>query len=168
MRLLKVIVAGLLVIACPSGIQAQSDEWFLGSHPDYHAAMVREIDGIFVAVFVAKEPTIYGSPLLMETMAPACDTKRPIGMHATQAIMAFGATPEDRLKVVRDTVQSFYDRSVKPCSPSEGLEAKLFHRFDAAYLAMDAMLVEADILPLSPDDDSGFDEPKAEQEDSSE
>ena len=167
MKPLKVIVFGFLAIATPSLVHAQSDEWFLGSHPDYHAAMVRDIDGIFVAIFVAKEPTIYGSPLLMETMAPACDTKRPIGMHRTEALMAFEGTAEDRLKTVRDAVQSFYDTSVKPCPPSEGLEAKLFHRFDAAYLAMDAMLVEAEILPLNPDDDLGLDEPEAEQEDSS-
>ena len=168
MKALKVIVAGFLAIATPSLAHAQSDEWLLGSHPDYHAAMVRDIDGIFVAIFVAKEPTIYGSPLLMETMVPACDTKRPIGMHATEAIMAFEGTAEARLKTVRDTVQSFYETNVKPCPPSEGLEAKLFHRFDDAYLAMDAMLVEAEILPLNPDDDLGLGEPEAEQEDSSE
>ena len=167
MRPLKLLAATLLVLAAPSALHAQSDEWFLGSHPDYHAAMVRDIDGIFVAIYVAKEPTIYGSPLLMETMAPACDTKKPIGMHATRAVMAFGETAEERLELVRDNVQSFYDMSVKPCPPSEGLEAKLFHRFDDAYLAMDAMLMEAEIFPLSPDEDLGLDKPEAEQEDSS-
>ncbi|NNC59039.1 MAG: hypothetical protein HKO05_03500 [Erythrobacter sp.] len=159
-------LAALVLLVTSIAAYAQSDEWFLGSHPDYHAAMVRDIDGIFVALYVAKKPTVFGSPLLMETVAPACNTKRPIEMHETEAIMALGATPEDRLKVVRASVQRFYDSSVKPCPPTKDLETKLFHRFDDAYLAMDAMLIEANVFPLSSDEDAGNDNPDVGQEDS--
>ena len=168
MKLVRALFAALGLLVASAVAHAQSAEWFLGSHPEYHAAMVRNTDGIFIAIYVAKKPSVFGSPLVMETMVPACDTKRPISMHKTQAIMALGASAEDRLNVVRSTVQSFYDMSVKPCPPVEGLEAKLFHRFDDAYLAMDAMLVEAKIFPLSPEEDLGLDEPEADQQDSSE
>ncbi|QZD92843.1 hypothetical protein K3162_02010 [Qipengyuania xiapuensis] len=145
--LTPLVIAGLL--ATPNTLSAQDDEWFVGSHPDYHAAMVRDIDGLFVAVYVAKEPTIWGSPLLMETNEPVCDTKRPMSFHKTEAIMAFGKTATDRLEVVRQTVQGFFDSATKSCSVADDLEARFFHRFDDAYLATDALLVEAGIFPLS-------------------
>ena len=93
MRLLSAMIAACGLLAVPNAAIAQSDEWFVGFHPDYHAAMVRDLDGIFVAVYVAKEPSIYASPLLMETLAPACDTAQPVEMHGTQAILAFGRLP---------------------------------------------------------------------------
>lgn len=136
------------MLAISTSANAQTDEWFVGSHPDYHAAMIRDIDGVFIAIYVAKEPTIYGSPLLMETMAPACDTAKPISMHATQAIMAFGQTAEDRLVEVRSVVQNFYDRSVSECAVADDLEARFFHRFDDAYMATDRLLSKAGIFPL--------------------
>ena len=148
MRLLSAMIAACGLLAVPNAAIAQSDEWFVGSHPDYHAAMVRDVDGIFVAVYVAKEPSIYASPLLMETLAPACDTAQPVEMHGTQAIMAFGPTAEERLAEVRDVVQGFFDRSVESCPVADDFEARFFHRFDDAYLATDALLMEAGIFPL--------------------
>ena len=168
MRLLRVLIAAIGFFAVPSATFAQSDEWFVGSHPDYHAAMVRDIDGLFVAIYVAKKPSIYATPVLMETIAPACDTKRPIEMHSTEAIMAYGATATDRLAEVRDVVQNFFDRSVKSCPIADDLEVRFFHRFDDAYLATDALLVEAGIFPLSEDEDVERDSSATGQEDSSE
>lgn len=142
------MIAACGLLAVPNAAIAQSDEWFVGSHADYHAAMVRDLDGIFVAVYVAKEPSIYASPLLMETLAPACDTAQPVEMHGTQAIMAFGPTAEERLAEVRGVVQGFFDRSVESCPVADDFEARFFHRFDDAYLATDALLMEAGIFPL--------------------
>ncbi len=146
-----IAVCGLL--AAPNAANAQSDEWFVGSHPDYHAAMVRDLDGVIVAVYVAKEPSIYASPLLMETVAPACDAAQPVEMHGTQAIMAFGSTAEERLAEVRNAVQGFFDRSVESCPVADDFEARFFHRFDDAYLATDALLMEAGIFPLEKGDE---------------
>ena len=168
MKQLLGLVATIGFLAAPTTSLAQSDEWFVGSHPEYHAAMVRETDGILVAVYVAKEPSIYASPVLMETIAPACDPERPIEMHSTEAILAFGATAADRLSEVRSAVQSFFDRSVKPCPVADDLEARFFHRFDAAYLATDALLVEAGIFPLGDGEDLDRDASDPEQVDSSE
>ncbi|MEG9268629.1 hypothetical protein [Qipengyuania sp. Mu-71] len=148
MRLLSAMIAACGLLAVPNAAIAQSDEWFVGFHPDYHAAMVRDLDGIFVAVYVAKEPSIYASPLLMETLAPACDTAQPVEMHGTQAIMAFGPTAEERLAEVRDVFQGFFDQSVESCPVADDFEARFFHRFDDAYLATDALLMEAGIFPL--------------------
>ncbi len=148
MRPLRVLVAACGFLAVPIAANAQSEEWFVGSHPDYHAAMARDVDGIFVAFYVPKEPSIYASPVLMETLAPACDTEQPIEMHSTQAIMAFGPTAEERLAEVRNAVQGFFDRSVRSCPIADDLEARFFHRFDDAYLATDALVVDAGIFPL--------------------
>ncbi|MDP4575157.1 hypothetical protein Q9K02_08425 [Qipengyuania sp. G39] len=152
------ILAALGLFTTASVASAQSDEWFVGTHPEYHAALVRDVDDVFVAIFVPKEPSIYASPLLMETMAPACDTKQPVGLHATMAIMAFGDSAEERLAEVRRTVQDFYDRSVRSCPPSDDFEVRFFHRFDDAYLATDKLLVEAGIFPLDPIEGLGRDE----------
>ncbi|WP_379546904.1 hypothetical protein ACFCW2_12815 [Qipengyuania sp. DSG2-2] len=126
--------------------------------------MVRELDGIFIAIFVSKEPTAFGPAILMETVAPACDTKRPIEMHSTRSIDATGATAEERLEIVRDAVSWFYESSIEPCAQAQDLEARLFHRFDDAYLAMDALLVEANFLPLSSAEGTEGGEPDAAQE----
>ena len=152
-RSLRVLLAACAFLAVPNAANAQSDEWFVGSHPDYHAAMVRDVDGIFVSVYVAKEPSIYASPLLMETLAPACDTEQPIEMHSTEAIMAFGPTAEERLAEVRNAIQDFFDRSVKSCPMADDLEARFFHRFDDAYLATDRLLIEAGVFPLEEGDE---------------
>ena len=154
MKLLQALLVFIGLIAVQAPASAQSDEWFVGSHPDYHAAMVRELDGLFVAVYVSKEPSIYASPVLMETVALACDTERPIEMHATEAIMVSGGTAAERLVEVRDAVQSFFDRSVESCSVADDLEERFFHRFDDAYLATDALLVEAGVFPLANGDGS--------------
>ena len=98
------MIAACGLLAVPNAAIAQSDEWFVGSHPDYHAAMVRDLDGIFVA--------------------------------------------EERLAEVRDVVQGFFDRSVESCPVADDFEARFFHRFDDAYLATDALLMEAGIFPL--------------------
>lgn len=147
-RLLRFSLLFFGIFTVPNAANAQAEEWFVGSHPDYHAAMMRDVDGIFVAIFVAKEPSIFLSPVLMETMAPACDTEKPIEMHRTEAIMTFGSTAQARLAEVRTAVQGFYDQSVRSCPIADDLEARFFHRFDDAYLATDALLVEAGIFPL--------------------
>ena len=151
--LLRAMIAVCGLLAVPNAANAQSDEWFVGSHPDYHAAMVRDLDGVFVAVYVAKEPSIYASPLLMETLAPACNAAQPVEMHSTQAIMAFGPTAEERLAEVRSAVQGFFDRSVESCRVADDFEARFFNRFDDAYLATDALLMEAGIFPLEEGDE---------------
>ena len=145
-RTLVVLVACAL-LKVSNTAHAQAEEWLVGSHPEYHAAMVREVDGIFVAIFVPKEPSAYFSPVLMETMAPVCGSKQPIELHATEAIMAFGATPEDRLSEVRNAVQEFFDQRVKECPLTADFEERFFHRFDGAYMATDSLLVEAGIFP---------------------
>lgn len=149
LKFLRLLVAACGLLTTSTAVNAQADEWFVGSHPDYHAAMVRDIDGIFVAIYVATEPSMYGSPLLMETNAPTCDTKMPISLHATEAIMAFGQTAEDRLIEVRSVVQAFYDQNVRECAATTDLEARFFHRFDDAYMATDRLLSEAGIFPLA-------------------
>ena len=148
MRLLRAMIAVCGLLAFSATANAESDEWFVGSHPDYHAAMIRNLEGFFVAVYVAKEPSIYASPLLMETLSPACDAARPVELHSTEAIMAFGPTAEERLAEVRNAVQGFFDRSVESCPVANDFEARFFHRFDDAYLATDALLMEAGIFPL--------------------
>ncbi|WP_346031965.1 hypothetical protein [Erythrobacter westpacificensis] len=149
MRRLLITFAILALSATPTALTAQTDEWFVGSHPDYHGAMVRDIDGMFVAIYVAKEPSIYASPLLMETVVASCDTERPIELHSTSAIMADGATASERLDEVRRVVENFFDRSVEGCEVADDLESRFFYRFDDAYLATDGILVEAGIFPLS-------------------
>ncbi|MEX0342101.1 MAG: hypothetical protein AB3N06_05905 [Erythrobacter sp.] len=153
MRLIRAMAAVCGLLMLPNAANAQSDEWFVGSHPDYHAAMVRDVDGFFVAVYVAKEPSIYASPLLMETLAPTCGAERPIEMHSTQAIMAFGPTAEERLAEVRTAVEDFFNRSVRSCPIADDFEARFFYRFDDAYLATDALLIEAEIFPLEDGDE---------------
>ena len=148
MKFLQLIFAVCGLSAIPAAANAQTDEWFVGSHPDYHAAMVREIDDIFVAIYVTKEPSKYLSPLLIETMAPSCDTKKPVTLHSTEAIMAFGQTAEERLVQVKSVVQAFYDKNVNKCGVSDDLEARLFYRFDDAYMATDELLLDAGIFPL--------------------
>ncbi|MXP46709.1 hypothetical protein GRI43_04780 [Altererythrobacter luteolus] len=149
MKRLSIFVSLFAFLVTPSAVSAQEDKWFVGSHPEVHAAMVRDIDGIFVAIFVAKEPSIYASPLLMETVVPSCDTSRSIEMHSTRAIMADGETASERLIEVRRAVEDFFERSTEGCEIAENLEARFFYRFDDAYLATDGLLVEAGIFPLS-------------------
>lgn len=148
---IKFLVLSVALVLTPTSALAQTDEWFVGSHPEYHAAMIRDIDGIFVAIYVAKEPSRFGSPLLMETVYPACGTSKPVEMHSTRAIMAVGETAQERLVEVRETVEFFLERATSDCSYPADLEARFFHRFDAAYLATDALLVEAGIFPLDLD-----------------
>ena len=166
LKLSRILVAACVFLAIPTAAIAQSDEWFVGSHPDYHAAMMQQIDGIFVVVYVAKEPSIYATPVLMETIAPACNTERPIELHGTTAVMAFGQTAEDRLAEVKSAVQRFIERSVGACPVADDFEARFFYRFDDAYLATDALLVEAGIFPLDEIDGMDRDSSTVEQEDS--
>lgn len=160
MRRLHIMIALFALLATPTTLAAQSEEWFVGSHPEYHAAMVRDIDGIFMAIYVTKEPSIYASPLLMETIAPACVTERPIEFHSTEAIMANGATAAERLNEVRQVAQSFFDRSLEDCQIADDLESRFFYHFDDAYLATDELLVEAGIFPLA-DEENGVNEEAA-------
>ncbi|MEL1250356.1 hypothetical protein [Aurantiacibacter gilvus] len=167
-RRLLISFAVFALSATPTALTAQTDEWFVGSHPDYHAAMVRDIDGIFVAIYVAKEPSIYASPLLMETVAASCDTERPIELHSTSAIMADGATASERLDEVRRVVENFFDRSVEGCEVADDLESRFFDRFDDAYLATDGLLVEAGIFPLGQDDEVSSEETDTQTMDATE
>ncbi|WP_370176998.1 hypothetical protein [Alteriqipengyuania sp.] len=63
--------------------------------------------------------------------------------------MAFGETAADRLTEVRQAVRSFFDRHVEDCPAAADLESRFFYRFDDAYLATDALLLEAGVFPLS-------------------
>ena len=165
MRRLKILLTPFALLVASPTVSAQEDEWFVGSHPEYHAAMVRDIDGIFVAIFVAKEPSIYASPLLMETVVPSCDTSRPIELHGTQAIMADGETASERLIEVRRVVEGFFERATDGCEVAEDLEARFFYRFDDAYLATDDLLVEAGIFPLEEDGYQTGEEPASQDMD---
>ena len=62
--------------------------------------------------------------------------------------MAFGQTAEERLVQVKSVVQAFYDKNVNKCGVSDDLEARLFYRFDDAYMATDELLLDAGIFPL--------------------
>ncbi len=137
---------GLFAVQAPA--LAQTDEWFVGSHPEYHAAMIRDIDGVFVAIHAKKGDPLMASPVVMETNRPTCSTVRPIELHATEALMVFGSTPSERLVQVRTAVQYFFEKHAEDCPISANFEDRFFHRFDAAYLAIDALLVEAGIYPL--------------------
>ncbi len=167
MKILRILLYLFGLLAFNTAALAQTDKWFVGSHPDYHAALVRNLDGVFVAVYVTKQPSQFATPMLLETMAPTCDTKKPIEMHSTQAIMAFGATAEIRLAEARAAVEGFLDRSVRSCPIADDFETRFFHRFDDAYFATDALLVEAGVFPLSSAESVAPEESGSEQEDSS-
>mgnify|MGYP003638635671 CR=1 FL=1 len=127
---------------------AQEETWQVGRNDEYHVAMVKQVDEVFVAIFVAKKPSIYGSPLLMETMVP-CGDKKPMSFHSTEAVMAFGLTAEERLKQVREALEAFFENSRSTCKLADGIEQQFFKRFEDAYIATDAILVDAGVFPLA-------------------
>lgn len=140
-------LAAASIFAAP--VNAQEEKWQVGQHPDYHVAMVKQVDQVLIAIYVTKKPSIYGTPLLMETVLAPCGTKKPISMHGTKALMAFGKTPEQRSREVRDAVESFLEHGKSSCKLANNIEERFFNRFEEAYAATDAILVKAGVFPLS-------------------
>ncbi len=141
------LLVASLIFAVPAG--AQEEKWQVGQHPDYHVAMVKQVDQVLVAIYVPKKPTMYGTPLLMETVLAPCGEKKPISMHATEALLVFSTTAEERLSEVRDALHTFLEGGKASCKLADNIEERFFHRFDEAYAATDAILVEAGVLPLA-------------------
>ncbi|MGE5952312.1 MAG: hypothetical protein ACM308_01635 [Qipengyuania vulgaris] len=155
-------LALISMIICSVPAYAQEERWQVGQHPDYHVAMVKQVDDVFVAIYVSKEPSIYMSPVLMETVLAPCGETGPISLHSTEAIMTFGPTAEDRSKEVRDALDDFFERGQSTCDLANDLEERFFNRFEDAYAATDAILVEAGIFPLADplgETDEGLTEP---------
>lgn len=148
MQLYRSALALICMIICASPAFAQEERWQVGQHPDYHVAMVKQVDDVFVAIYVSKEPSIYMSPVLMETVLAPCGETGPLSLHGTEAIMTFGPTAEDRSKEVRDALERFFERGQSTCDLASDLEERFFNRFEDAYAATDAILVEAGIFPL--------------------
>ena len=137
------------VIACASPADAQEERWQVGQHPDYHVAMVKQVDDVFVAIYVSREPSIYMSPVLMETVLAPCGETGAVSLHGTEAIMTFGPTAKDRSKEVRDALDQFFERGQSTCDLASNLEERFFNRFEDAYAATDAILVAVGIFPLA-------------------
>lgn len=62
--------------------------------------------------------------------------------------MAFGATVDERSKEVREALETFFESKRGTCDLAGELEQRFFIRFEDAYTATDAILVEAGIFPL--------------------
>jgi hypothetical protein len=149
----------LSVIAGPAN--AKDQDWQVATHPDYHVAMIKQVDDVIVAIYASKEPSQFGSPLLMETVLAPCGEKKPLSLHSTQAIFLFGATVQARSKEIGEALESFLEGGQSTCNLAEDIEPRFFVRFEAAYAAADAILVEAGILPLtelSPDSEDTSDD----------
>lgn len=140
-------MAFLSVIAGPAN--AKDQDWQVATHPDYHVAMVKQVDDVFVAIYASKKPSQFGSPLLMETVLAPCGEKKPLSLHSTQAIFVSGVTVQARSKEIWEALESFLEGGQSTCNLAEDIEPRFFVRFEAAYAATDAILVEAGILPLT-------------------
>jgi hypothetical protein len=146
------LVLAALCSSIGMGVRAQEPVWKVGAHPDYHVAMVKQVDDVIVAIYVSKEPAIYASPLILETVLAPCSEEKPLSMHVNEAIFAFGKTSEDRKAEVRLTLESFFESGKKKCILADDIDVRFFRRFDEAYAAADEILVEAGVFPLTDPD----------------
>ena len=121
----------------------------MGQHPDYPVAMVKHVDDVTIAIYVSKEPSPFASPIILETMLSPCGEKKPIAMHASQAIIALGTSVEERRQEVREVLDAVFERGRASCKLAADLEERFFRKFEETYAATDAILVEAGIFPLS-------------------
>ena len=149
MQISRMVFAAFLLSAFALPATAEDEKWHVGQHPDYHVALVKQVDEVFVAIYVSKEPSKYMSPVLMETILAPCGEEKPISLHSTKALMVLGETLEERMKVVRENLESFFERGQGTCNLAADLEQRFFNRFEDAYAATDVILVEAGIFPLS-------------------
>ena len=144
------IALGILCAAMSTvSANAQDEKWHVGQHPDYHVALVKQVDDVFVAIYVSKEPSAYATPLLMETVLAPCGDTGPLSLHSTRALIVLGETVEDRMTEIRAALDQFFERGQSTCDLADDLEERFFVRFEDAYAATDAILVEAGIFPLS-------------------
>lgn len=140
------VIGFLSVIAGPAN--AQDEDWRVATHPDYHVALVKRVDDVFVAIYASKKPSQFGSPLLMETVLAPCGENKPLSLHSTEAIFVSGPTVQERSKEIREAIESFLKGGKSTCNLADDLEQRFFVSFEKAYAATDAILVEAGIFPL--------------------
>ena len=148
-QIIRILLAIGFLSAIAGPAIAKEDDWQVATHADYHVAMVKQVDDVFVAIYASKKPSQFGSPLLMETVLAPCSEKKPLSMHSTQAVFVSGVTVQERSREIRETLESFLEGGKNTCFLAEDIETRFFVRFEAAYAATDAILVEAGVFPLA-------------------